>query len=159
MLKTIALSTALFLGTTIASLAQEFGDWFATSGNDACWALTLPTDTEGGSPERATAQLSIQNDPSQGVKGSIIATNGTIDATEMRAVFDVDGKKFDTLTYRDTAFVASGKPEAELIAAMTRGSKFLVYWNDKDGNTITTDTYSLDGFSKSKEQIDALCKR
>jgi len=44
-----------------------------------------------------------------------------------------------------------------MITAMKRGSKMLVVGTSSRG-TVTTDTYSLSGFTKTKSTIDKTCK-
>jgi len=158
MIKTATLCATIILGTVYASAAQQsFDDWSVFSGNGACWASTMPHHSESTFENRSTPYLSIQNHPSEGVRGSIAVTNGGVDASQMKAVIDVDGKQFATLTYAEAAFVGTGKPETNLTAAMLRGKEFKVTWTDKDGKSAE-DRYSLTGFSAAKNEIDQNCK-
>jgi serine/threonine-protein kinase RIO1 len=80
-----------------------------------------------------------------------------VDASQMKAVIVVDDKEFNTLTYREAAFVGTGKPEADLTAAMQRGKEAKVIWTSKDGKTAV-DRYDLTGFTSAKNDIDRSCK-
>lgn len=155
MFKKTVLTAALLLGTAHVALAQQnFDDWSVSSANGACWASTTPTSPVDG---RGQPVLSIQNHPSEGVRGSIALTTGGIDASQAKAVIEVGDKEFATLTYGEAAFVGSGKPEAELTAAMQRGQELKISWTSKEGK-VDTDIYSLRGFSAAKSEIDRNCR-
>jgi hypothetical protein len=69
----------------------------------------------------------------------------------------IDGQDIEVLPFKDSAFAASGRPEAALVTAMRRGHELKVEWSLKDG-TKATDTYDLAGFSSAKQEIDANCR-
>lgn len=132
-------------------------DWQAFRMDGKCWAATVPVSSEGSIPGRSGPYLSILNIPEEDVRGSVAIVAGFDEAGLGEASLEVDRRKFQVLPYGGAAFVASGKPEAELIAAMRRGSELAVTWTTKDGDTAT-DRYSLMGFTASKNDIDAWCR-
>jgi len=158
MIKTATISIAVFLGTIYSANAQQnFSNWKVSSSDGACWASSSPSSIDGSFENRSVPSLSIQNHPSEEVKGSIAASNGGVDASQMKAVIVVDDKEFATLTYREAAFVGTGKPEANLTAALLRGKEAKVIWTSKEGKTVV-DRYDLAGFTSAKNDIDRNCK-
>lgn len=158
MIKIATIAAALLMGTAATAMAQEIsGNWSVNSANGACWASTGAEETEGNTNGRGAAIASIQNFPSENVRGSIAFTNGGVESSQHKAEVSVDGKKFPTLTYKEAAFVGSGKNEAELTDAMRRGRLLEVTWTSKDGEKVT-DRFSLAGFSAAKNTIDQDCR-
>lgn len=158
MIKAAAISLAVILGSIYSASAQaDNSKWKVSSANGACWASALPSSSENSFDSRSIPSLSIQNHPSEGVKGSVAATNGGVDASQMKAVIVIDDKEFATLTYGVAAFVGTGKPENDLINAMLRGKDAKVIWTSKDGKRVI-DNYDLNGFAASKNEIDRICK-
>ena len=158
MIKTATISIAVILGTIYSANAQQnSSNWKVSLADGACWASSSPSSSDSSFDNRSIPYLSIQNHPSEGVKGSIAASNGGVDASQMKAVIVVDDKEFNTLTYREAAFVGTGKPEADLTAAMQRGKEAKVIWTSKDGKTAV-DRYDLTGFTSAKNDIDRSCK-
>lgn len=148
---------AILAAPSVAIAQTSHEDWSSYKENNKCWASTSPKESVGNIPGRTSPYLSIQNDPGEGVRGSIAIVAGYDDAGMGTATLRVDGKKFDTLTFKNAAFVASGKPEADLIAAMRRGGEMVVEWKDTSGNS-SSDTYSLMGFTAAKSAIDQNCR-
>ena len=69
----------------------------------------------------------------------------------------IDRNKFKLFTIEDRAYAESEEDDTRIIAAMKRGSKMTVV-GTSSRDTVTTDTYSLLGFSKTKSVIDKTCK-
>ena len=69
----------------------------------------------------------------------------------------IDGKKFSLFTFVGRAYAESEEDDIAMIRAMKRGSKMTVVGTSSRG-TKTTDTYSLSGFTKTKNLIDKTCK-
>lgn len=158
MMKTIlGLALAASCIAMAPASAGTNGSWESFSKDGRCWAAALPASSTGSIPGRASPYLSIQNQPAEGVKGSVALVAGYPKAGESGVVVAVDGEAFDVLPFGGAAFTASGKPEAKLIAAMRHGKELSVTWTDPSGASAT-DLYSLAGFSASKDVIDADCR-
>lgn len=152
------LAAAASIAASLPAAAQAVhGDWESFRKDGRCWAATAPVSSEGTIPERSGPYLSIQNYPAEGVRGSVVIVAGFEDAGLGDAYVEVDGVKFEVLPYGNSAFTASGKPEAALIAAMRRGTELKVTWTTKSGQAAT-DRYSLAGFTASKNDIDSGCR-
>jgi hypothetical protein len=148
------LAIALVAGA--ANAETNHADWASRSENGHCWAMSGPSSSEGGIAGRSGPYVSIQNVPSEDVRGSIAFVSGTELTAEGEAKVQVDGQSFEVLPFKDAAFAGSGKPEAALVGAMRRGHELVVTWMAKDGSTAT-DRYSLAGFGAAKATVDA-CK-
>ena len=69
----------------------------------------------------------------------------------------IDRNSFNLFTIDDRAYAESEEQDIQIIAAMKRGTKMTVIGTSSRG-TVTTDTYSLLGFTKAKTVIDKTCK-
>ena len=142
---------------SLPSAAQTLhGDWESFAKDGRCWASTAPQSSSGSIPGRSGAYLSIQNHPDEGVRGSVSVVAGFKASEEGEVMLEVDGETFEALPFGGAAFTASGKPEAQLIAAMRRGKELTVTWTDPAGGSAT-DRYSLIGFGSAKGDIDGRC--
>lgn len=147
---------AMALSAGAATAEEAATGWESKSEDGRCWAISSPTSSEGGIAGRSGPYVSIQNVPSEDVRGSVAFVSGTDATAEGEAKVLVDGQSFEVLPFKDAAFAGSGKPEAALVGAMRRGHDLVVTWTTKDGSTAT-DRYSLAGFSAAKSAVDA-CK-
>lgn len=149
------LSLALVASAAQAETVHE--SWKSYSNDGRCHAVSVPTSSEGSIDGRGPAYVAIQNHPSEDIRGSIAIVSGS-DATGLGTVdVTVDGKGFEVLPFKDSAFAASGKPEAALVAAMRRGHELKVEWTLQDGKKVT-DRYDLKGFTAAKNAIDSECR-
>lgn len=153
-----ALALAVLAATATLAHAETSGsDWKTFQKEGKCWAAIGPVQSEGSIAGREGQFLSIQNHPSEGVRGSVAIVSGFASAGEGSVKVTVDNEGFEVLPFGNAAFAASGKPEAALIAAMRRGHELAVTWTTEEGETAT-DRYSLSGFAASKSSIDAACR-
>jgi hypothetical protein len=151
----LAAAIALTVLPGLANAAEVFDSWSVEKAAGRCTAWTKPVRVDGD--QRESAYLSIVNVPSEGVKNSVSFVYGKEGARRAQASATVDGKTFELLTFDTAAFAASGSPEAELIAAMRRGSDAAVNWTEADGS-ISKDNYSLKGFTSAQAKIEADCR-
>jgi hypothetical protein len=68
----------------------------------------------------------------------------------------IDGKQFSLFTDDDTAWGGDAKVDSALVAAMKAGATMIVKGTSARG-TLTTDTYSLAGFTAAHKAIDKAC--
>lgn len=154
------------LGSTLALCAFIFavpaaadavhGQWESRIAEGKCWAASQPASTTA-SGKRGPAYVSIQNQPSEGIRGSVAVVSGDPETGKGEVTLEVDGTRFEMLPYADAAFARSGPPEASLIAAMRKGREMKVTWTSPSG-AMVVDTYSMDGFSAAKTEIDHKCR-
>jgi hypothetical protein len=69
----------------------------------------------------------------------------------------IDGRSFTLFTLDGRAYAESEEDDLAMIKAMKLGSTMTVVGESSRG-TKTTDTYSLSGFTKTKNLIDRTCK-
>ncbi|NTF17404.1 hypothetical protein G6L37_03130 [Agrobacterium rubi] len=148
---------ALVLAASTAQAETTHGNWKPSNEDGRCHAAATPSATTGEIHGRGQAYVAIQNIPAEGVRGSVAFVSGTEATGDGDVKVTVDGKEFEVLPFKDSAFAASGRPEASLVSAMRRGHELKVEWNLKNGGTVS-DTYDLAGFTAAKQAIDADCR-
>ncbi len=68
----------------------------------------------------------------------------------------IGNRKFVLATNSEVAWVPEGSSDEKLISAMRGGSKMIVK-GTSSRNTLTVDTYSLQGFTAAYQQIRKSC--
>lgn len=139
-----------------ASAAMADGGWQVKSQDGHCFASATPARSEGELAGRGSPYLAIQNVPSEGVRGTVAIVSGTEATAAGDVTVEVDGQAFEVLPFKDAAFAAQGKPEAQLVSAMRRGQELKVSWKLQDGASVT-DVYDLTGFTKAKDDAEKAC--
>jgi hypothetical protein len=147
---------AIALAATTAHAEGTFGNWKTVENGGKCHAIANPAQSDG-SVTRGQPYVAIQNVPADDVRGSIAFVSGTEATGDGDVAVSVDGQSFEVLPFKDSAFAASGNPEASLVTAMRRGHDLKVEWSLKDGAKVT-DHYDLGGFSAAKQDIDVACR-
>lgn len=148
---------ALVLAASTAQAETVHGSWKSHEEGGKCHAAATPSASDGVIEGRGQAYVAIQNNPAEGVRGSVAFVSGSESTGDGDVTVSVDGKSFEVLPFKDSAFAASGRPEAALVAAMRRGHELKIEWALKDGSKLT-DTYDLTGFTAAKQAIDAQCR-
>ena len=168
---------SVLLGMMIATAAgsalaepkviAEFRDWTAfrddEDGKPVCYMGSKPTDARGNYTRRGDTYLVVavrRGSPSNGVvnveAGYPYKSNSTVEVV-------VDGSKTFSLFTRNRK--ADGKGDAwadddaedrQLVEAMKAGQRLVVKGTSKKG-TLTTDIYSLSGFTKAYKAIRDAC--
>ncbi|HEY1942182.1 MAG TPA: hypothetical protein VGH40_08675 [Roseiarcus sp.] len=152
------------------ALVGSYGDWSvfqSQSGkNRICYTLAQPKDREPADLKRDAAYAFISERPAEGVrnevsfimgfdvgaadaseaKGKRKARKGESDPVAPTAV--IGDANFELLPKGADLWVKNAAKESELIAEMRKGSKLVIKASSKKGN-VTTDTYSLSGFSQA----------
>ena len=155
-MKTIA-GLTLAISVLASTTAPAAAAWEVKGQDGHCFASAAPMRSEGEIAGRGSPYLAIQNVPGEGVRGTLAVVSGT-DATAAGDVrVEIDGETFEVLPFKDAAFAAQGKPEAQIVSAMRRGHEFKAVWKTADGSSVT-DVYDLAGFSKAKDEAERSCK-
>ncbi len=147
---------ALVLAASSAHAEAVHGSWKTYEDGGRCHAVSIPTSSEGDIT-RSAPYLAIQNVPAERIRGSVAIVSGNEATGEGDVRVEIDGKEIEVLPFKDSAFAASGRPEAALVTAMRRGHELKVEWSLKDG-TKAADIYDLSGFTAAKQDIDAKCR-
>ena len=160
--------TALFVaGLAGAAHAQTpnrvgtFKDWstyaFSDKKGKVCYVASQPKTQEPKGANRDPAYFMITARPSENVRSEISIIIGYPFKPGSKVTADVDGEKFSMFTKADGAWIENAAEETAMIAAMKKGRSLSVVGTSTRG-TVTTDTYSLAGFSDALAKIHDTCK-
>ncbi len=158
------------------ALVGTYGDWSVfqsqTGKNRICYTLAQPKDRAPADLKRDPAYAFISERPGEGVRNEVsfimgFDVAGAAPAAEAKDAKEKDKKKdkkkepetvaptavigdatFDLLPKGANLWVKNAAKESELIAEMRKGAKLQIKAASKKGN-VTTDTYSLAGFSQA----------
>jgi len=165
MLKPVFAALALLTAATLPAAAQApkligvFDDWeaytAAEDGKKICYMGSEPKKQEGDFKQRGRVVLLVTHRPSDKEKGVVSVTTGYTYKKDSKANAKVGDKGFDLFTDGGFAFAEAGK-DADLVAAMIKGADLVVKGTSSRG-TLTTDTYSLKGFTAAWKAIGQAC--
>lgn len=140
-------------------------DWsvFVEDNPTECWAVSAPkearlTDADGNPTEgrRGEIQLFVFYRPAAQVTGQVAFTGGYPFASGSQAQLDISGTAFELFTEGEWAWPATPEDDARIVAAMKRGADAKVTARSGRGN-ITTDTFSLLGFTAAVDEAGKRC--
>ena len=155
------------IGSAGPALAQQpthlggNGDWmaytFESAGNLVCYMASAPTKQQGDYTRRGDAYALVTHRPNQQTRDvvSIVAGYTYRDSSEVSV--KIGSRTFDMFTSGDRAYPAGPAEDKKLVNAMIKGSRMVVEGVSSRG-TVTTDTYSLRGFTATRKMIDKACR-
>ncbi|SEN16432.1 hypothetical protein SAMN04488003_11051 [Loktanella fryxellensis] len=150
---------------TTDNLVAANTDWstFEAENPRECISTSAPkqstlTDSSGTptTGNRGDIYLMVFYRPSENVNGQIMFTGGYPFAPGSTVQLDVGGSTFQLFTEGEYAWPASPEDDAQVVAAMKRGSDAVLVARSGRGN-ITTDTFSLLGFSAAVDEAANRC--
>lgn len=140
----------------------ENGDWkaytFKKGGELVCYMASTPEKSSGDYTSRGRIYALITNDPSEKVEGQVSIVTGYTYKPNSTVSVAIGGKRFELFTESDKAWSRGPEDDNDIIDAMIAGSDMVVEGISSRG-TVTTDTYSLIGFTATKRVIDQTCGR
>lgn len=138
----------------------SFGDWTAVidgaGSKKLCYAGSVPKKAEGKYTSRDDIHLLVTHRPADKVRGEVSITAGYTYRDGKDAEADIDGKTFNLFTRGGNAWAYDAAADKEMVAAMKAGRTMIVRGTSSRG-TLTTDTYSLSGFTAAMNAIDKAC--
>ena len=141
-------------------LLKNPGVWGAFSLNEgkglACYLAGQPKNSKPTGVKRGPIWLLVTHRPYKKIKGEIGVYVGYPLKANSTVTIDIDRQKFKLYTVDDTAWVEDAKMEVKLVAAMRKGRRMVIKGTSKRG-TNTTDTYSLNGFTRAHITINRAC--
>lgn len=161
----MAMTAAVMLMAQSASAAEperigRNGDWTAFTlqrgGGTVCYMASSPKKAEGDYSQRGEVFALVTNDPESGIKGEVSIVTGYTYRKDSQVTVQIGGATFDMFTSGDRAWTQGPEEDAPLVQAMVKGSDMVVKGVSSRG-TLTTDTYSLSGFTATKKLIDRAC--
>lgn len=153
-----------FAGET-PNLIGTFKDWHVYSAgkgkNRTCYALSVPKEMNPTNVMRDEVFFLISSWPANKTVNQPSVVPGYQYGSNSKAQVQVGSDKFIFFTKNDGgaggAWMENLANEKKLVAAMKRGSSMIVTGTSARG-TLTTDDYSLAGFSAALDKLGSACK-
>lgn len=140
-----------------AEFLGKFNDWEAhartDSGAKVCYAATIPTKSEGDYSKRGDVFLLVSHRPSDNMNGFVSLEAGYPYAKDGKITAIIGGTSYPMFPDGELAFAFEDKP---LIEGMIRGKDLIVKGISSRG-TLTTDTFSLSGFTAAYSAASKAC--
>lgn len=142
-------------------LIGVFHDWEAFRKGEGkerwCYMASVPKKAEGDYDKRGHIQASVAHRPAENRIGVVSIIAGYPYKKQSEVTVSIDGNKsFKMFTKNDTAWAYDKKGDQQLVEAMKNGLKMVVKGTSSRG-TVTTDTYSLSGFTAAYKEISKAC--
>ena len=129
------------------------------NGADLCYMVSEPTKSEGKYKRRGDIFLIIANRPADKTFNVMSLTAGYTYKKGSSASIQVDkNTPMDLFTNDDTAWTNTAKTDAVITKQMRTGNTAVIKGRSSLG-TLTTDTFSLKGFTKANDAIAKACPR
>ena len=140
-----------------------FDDWtayvFSDNGGKVCYMATEPIKSEGKYKIRDDVFLFVTHRIADKTFDTVNVMAGYTYKTGSKPTFKVDKKQTVTLvSHADTAWTKDTKTDKLLVDQMRAGGKAVLKGTSRRG-TLTTDTFSLKGFTKAYQAIQKACGR
>ncbi len=141
-------------------------DWsvFVEDNPTECWGVSAPKESKladsNGNPttgRRSDMLLFVFYRPGADVSGQVAFTGGYPFANDSTVSMDISGTEFQLFTEGEWAWPATPEDDAKIVAAMKRGANAVLQGRSGRGN-VTTDTFSLLGFSAAVEEAQKRCQ-
>lgn len=162
----LALAAALAVALLATAQAQEtrrlgkYGQWIAYAVNGAsqpmCYMASAPIKSQGKYKKRGKVWVLVSRRQSRDNPDEVQIVAGYRFKKGSVVEVVIDRKNTFTLfTDKGDAWAYNGEDQ-NLVKAMKRGLRMVVK-GTSDRNTETTDSYSLNGFTRAHDQIAAAC--
>ena len=153
----------LFLGSSSdAKELAKFKDWAAFAEGEgknlACMAVSKPKKSEGDYSKRGDVFAIITHLPGQKKWNEFSVVAGYNYKTNSNPEILIDQKKFQLFTSGSRAWSFSPSDDEKIINFLKKSMKMKVVGTSSRG-TMTTDTFSLLGFSKAYKKINEACNK
>jgi hypothetical protein len=162
-----ALCSAALLAAASAQAADPkslgvFKDWAAWSlpdaGGTVCYMHTEPQKEAGKYSSRGDTYMQVTHRTKAKTANVVSVIAGYTYKKDSDVTLSIDGKEpIKLFTDGDTAWARDAAADGKAVAAMRAGSKMVVKGTSSRG-TLTTDTYSLSGFTAAHNAINKACK-
>ena len=141
------------------TLIGTFGDWEAytakENGDQICYMGSEPKKQEGKYAKRGRVVMLVTHRPKDKETGVVSVTAGYTFKKDGVAKATIGDQTFEMFTSGEHAFVEEGR-DPDLVKAMIRGAGMVITGTSARG-TLTTDTYSLKGFTAAWNAIGTAC--
>ena len=158
---------SLFIGVVAVPVAAQEVEYLGTNrdwhafqymenGNRVCYMASRPTREEGNYTQRGDVFVLVTHRPAENSRDVISVITGYSYQAESEASVRIGNETFSLFTDDDTAWAYDTETDRAMVAAMRRGAQMVVQGTSSRG-TLTTDTYSLFGFTATMETINEAC--
>lgn len=155
----LAAAAAPAAAQDIKSLGN-FGQWraysFTEDGRTTCYMASEPTKEEGDYTQRGDVYATVTHRPWKGTRNVVSFVIGYPFKKDSTVNVDIDGNSFTLFTHDNMAWAPDEETDQSLVQRMVEGVKMVVKGTSARG-TLTTDTYSLIGFTKAHSAINTAC--
>jgi len=159
-----AVLTVFASGGTFAAepdFIGDFGNWSAftyqADGGKVCYIASKPVSQEGNYQRRGEVYTLVSHRTADKVRGEVSIVAGYDYKEGTGPTAKIGGATFRMFAEGDTAWIDDEREEF-MVQTMKNGLEMVVTGTSSRG-TLTTDTYSLSGFTKAMEAIDQACPR
>ncbi|MBK8176198.1 MAG: invasion associated locus B family protein [Rhodospirillales bacterium] len=161
----ILLGAGIWLAAAMPGSAQQtlgvYGDWtavvFGSGDKRMCYIGSTPKKQEGKYTVRGETHVLVTHRPNEKVVGEVSVAAGYPYRQGKDATIEIDKKAtFNLFTRDENAWAFDASADRDLVRAMKAGSQMIVRGTSSRG-TLTTDTYSLSGFTAAYNAIDKAC--
>ncbi len=166
----VAALVVLMLPTGFAAMAQDagkpsllgtFGDWEALTFKEGkarvCYMGSRPKKAVGKYTKRGDVFFLVTHRPAEKAVGVVEIRAGYAYKENSEPSVTIGSDKFLLFTDGGSAFARDSDTDHALAKAMVRGSTMVVQGMSSRG-TLTTDTYSLKGFTAAYKAINEACE-
>ncbi len=138
----------------------SFQDWSAytynSEGQKICFMSSNPTDARGNYTRRGDIFAMVTHRPARGTRDVVSIEAGYTYKPDSSVSAEVDGKTFTLFTQGGNAWAPDSDGDKALVGSMKAGIDMVVKGTSSRG-TVTTDTYSLRGFTAAYNAISKAC--
>jgi hypothetical protein len=132
--------------------------WYRDSAGIVCYILSRPTKSKGNYTKRGDVYAIVTHRPALKQTNVVSFLAGYRFKENSDVQVKLDGKNSHNLfTHQETAWARTSKTDSAIVSQMKAGAKMLVSGRSWRG-TLTTDTYSLIGFTKAYNAISQKCR-
>ncbi len=139
----------------------SFGDWEAFTeregNNRLCFMASEASKARGDYTKRGQTYVMVTHRPAEKSTNVVSVEAGYTYKQGSEVEITIGKETFKLFVHGSTAFAYDAKSDNALVKAMIRGAGMTIKGYSSRG-TLTTDTYSLKGFSASYKAISAACK-
>ena len=144
-----------------AKLIDSFDNWEAyresDGGKAVCYVGSQPKKARGKYKSRGEVYVLVTHRPADKSLGVVSVKAGYTYEKASEVDVSIGEATFKLFTDAGHAFAYDDKTDKALIEAMVRGARMVVRGTSSRG-TLTTDTYSLKGFTAAFKAINKACK-
>lgn len=125
-------------------------------GNRMCYAFAEPVRKRGRYTSRGRTFVEVVHVPAEERANEVVFVAGYTHERDSGVRVQIDGRNFHLLTDNDVAWTSGPDADRTLVRAMRKGRRMVVHGRSSRG-TLTTDTYSLMGFTAAYAAASAAC--